>query len=129
MTRICYALRLDADAILRDADLLGRMLETFVLAQLRGELEVCESRPRLYHLRERDGRREVDLVAELSGGRVVACEIKAGATVRPHDARHLAWLRDQLGDSFVFGAVLHTGRRSFSLGDRIDALPISAIWR
>jgi hypothetical protein len=44
------------------------------------------------------------------------------------DARHLAWLRDELGDRFVAGAVFHTGPHAFPLGDRITALPISAIW-
>lgn len=121
-------LRLDAEAILRDVGLLGRVLDTFVVSQLRGELEVCESRPRLFHLRERDGRREVDVVAELGGGRVIACEVKASASVRPHDARHLAWIRDELGERFVAGVVFHTGPRVFPLGDRIAALPISTIW-
>lgn len=121
-------LRVDALAILRDGDLLGRLLETFVVAQLRGELEVCQSRPRLYHLRDQDGRREVDLILELAGGRVIACEIKASASVEASDARHLAWLRDQLGERFAFGVVFHTGPRAFSLSQRIDALPISTIW-
>ena len=31
------------------------------------------------------------------------------AAVDRHDARHLVWLRDQLGDRFAAGVVLHTG--------------------
>jgi uncharacterized protein len=104
------------------------LLDTFVVSQLRGELEICETRPRLYHLREQQGRREVDIVAELGGGRVIGCEVKASASVRPEDGRHLSWLRDELGTRFVAGVVFHTGPRAFSLGDRITALPISAIW-
>lgn len=121
-------LRTDMSAILHDGKLLGRVIDTFVASQLRGELEVCTSRPRLYHLRDTDGRREADIVAELGGERVIGIEIKAGATVDAHDARHLAWLRDGLGDRFVAGVVFHTGPRVFSLGDRITALPISTIW-
>jgi predicted AAA+ superfamily ATPase len=121
-------LRVDAGAILQDADLLGRLLDTFVVSQLRGELEVCETRPRLYHLRQRDGTREIDLVAELGGGRVIAFEIKASAAISPHDARHLQWLRDELGQRFIAGVVLHTGPRTFVLGDRLSAIPVSAIW-
>jgi hypothetical protein len=44
------------------------------------------------------------------------------------DAAHLAFLRDQLGDRFLAGAVLHTGPRAFVLSDRIFALPICTIW-
>lgn len=56
---------------------LGRLLDTFVVAQVRGELAVCETRPRLYQLREEHGRAEVDIVAELGGRDVLAFEVKA----------------------------------------------------
>ncbi|HEV8633459.1 MAG TPA: DUF4143 domain-containing protein [Chloroflexota bacterium] len=121
------ALRLDAAAVLRDGDLLGRVLDTFVLAQLRPELEVSALRPRLYHLREKDGRREVDVVGEVGAG-VVAVEIKATAAPGTDDAAHLRYLRDQLGERFLGGAVLHTGPGAFVLSDRILALPICALW-
>jgi predicted AAA+ superfamily ATPase len=121
-------LRTDMQAILHDGKLLGRVIDTFVAQQLRGELEVSATRPRLYHLRDQDGRREVDIVAELGGERILGFEIKAGASVTAQDARHLAWLRDELGERFVAGAVFHTGPHAFPLGERITALPISAIW-
>ena len=121
-------LRVDQAAILHDDKLLGRVIDTFVASQLRGELEVCATRPRLYHLRDTDGRHEVDIVAELAGERVLAFEVKASSSVTAHDARHLAWMRDELGDRFITGVVFHTGPRAFPLGDRITALPISMMW-
>ncbi len=121
-------LRLDAQAVLRDGDLLGRVLDTFVASQLRSELPVAETRPRLYHLRTQQGRHEVDLLAELSGGRIVAIEVKADAAPKGDSARHIAWLRDQLGDRFAGGAVLHTGPRTYSLGEGIVAAPICTLW-
>jgi hypothetical protein len=114
--------------LMRDANLLGRILETFVVAQVRAELSRCETLPRLYHLRQEDGRREVDLIVEYGVGRILGIEIKATSAPSPHDARHLGWLRDQLGDRFVGGLVLHTGPRVFALGDRIIAAPISCLW-
>lgn len=122
------ALRLDVPAALRDGDLLGRLLDTLVAAQLRPEVALSPQRPRLYHLREKNGRRELDLLAELSAHHVVALEVKATAAPRRDDARHLAWLRDQIGDRFIAGAVLHTGPARFTLGERISAVPIAAIW-
>lgn len=122
------ALRLDRRGILRDGNLLGRLLDTFVAAQLRPELAVSANRPRLYHLREKNGRREIDLVAELGAERVVAFEVKATAAPRAADAAHLSWLRDQVGDRFVAGVLFHTGPSGFALGDRIHALPIASIW-
>src|SRR5439155_13675947 len=64
------ALTLDVSAAMRDGDLLGRLLDTFVAAQLRPELALGSPRARLYHLREKNGRREVDLLAELAAHHV-----------------------------------------------------------
>jgi predicted AAA+ superfamily ATPase len=125
---IATALRMDAQGILDDGDMLGRVLDTFVVAQLRPEVTVSDSRPRLHHLRTEGGRHEVDIVAELAGQRVIGIEIKAAAAPVERDARHLAWLREELGDRFVRGVVLHSGPRVFELGDRIVAAPISVLW-
>ncbi len=121
-------LRLDAETILRDGHLLGRVLDTFVASQLRADAASAACRPRLYHLRQEQGRHEIDLLAEISGMRVIAIEVKASAAPRMDDARHLVWLRDQLGERFVRGAVLHTGPRTYKIAERIVAAPIAALW-
>ncbi|MGA9284403.1 MAG: DUF4143 domain-containing protein [Solirubrobacteraceae bacterium] len=125
---VSAALDLDGRAVLRDGDLLGRMIDTFVLAQIRPEVVLASFRSRLYHLRSRDAGHEIDLVAELSGGDIVAVEIKSSAAPTRSDARHLEWLRERLGDRFLAGAVLHTGPRPFPLSERIFALPIASLW-
>lgn len=122
------AIGLDRTAIIRDGRKLGRLIETFVAAQIRPELPLVDKPLHMYHLREKQGRREVDLIAEQPDGRLVALEVKAGGASGDGDARHLTWLRDQLGDRFLAGAVLHTGPTSYRLSDRIFALPISTLW-
>ena len=121
-------LRLDANAVLRNGDLLGRLLDTFVASQVRSELAVTVARPRIYHFRQQQGRIEVDLLAELGGGGIVAIEVKASSAPTPDDARHLAVLRDRMGEPFVSGVVFHTGPHVYRLGERIVAAPISALW-
>ena len=125
---IAAVLRLDPASVLRDGNLLGRMIDTFVAAQIRPELAVAESRPRWYHLRDKGGRHEIDLLIEFGGGRVAGVEVKASAAPSRRDGKHLEWLRDELGDRFVTGVVLHTGPRTFELADRIFAAPISTLW-
>lgn len=119
--------RVDLRRALRDGDLLGRILDTYVAAALRAECAVAEAGGTLFHLRDANGRREIDLLVELPDGAVIAFEIKATAAPGPHDARHLEWLRERLGDRFVAGLVVHTGPRTFTLGDRIAAVPIGAL--
>jgi predicted AAA+ superfamily ATPase len=119
---------LDERGALRDIDLLGRLLDTFVMAQLRAELEICEPPVTIHHLRLEHGRREADIVLEATDGRVVAIEVKATSAPTRSMAGHLAWLRDALGARFVQGVLLHTGPRPFRLDDRIMALPMCALW-
>jgi predicted AAA+ superfamily ATPase len=125
---VAAVLGLSQEGILFGPDMLGRLLDTFVAAQLRAELAVSGLDPRLFHLREEHGRQEADLIVETAGSRILAIEVKAAATATPADARHLAWLRDELGDQFTAGLVLHTGRHTFPLGDRIVAAPIATLW-
>jgi hypothetical protein len=89
---------------------------------------VLDSAPRLHHLRAQGGEREIDLVVEFGGGRVAGIEVKASAAPTARDARHLTWLRREIGDRFLAGVVLHTGPRVYELGERIVAAPISALW-
>lgn len=122
------AARIDQAAVLADPDLLGRILDTFVAAQLRPEVDLFHPRARLHHLRTEAGRQETDLVLDLGAGRLVGIEIKAGTAPSRADARHLLWLRDQLGNRFVRGVLFHTGPQPFELAERIWALPIATLW-
>lgn len=60
--------------------------------------------------------------------RVVTIEVKASQSQGRSDTRHLAWLRDKVGDRCVAGIVLYLGDNSLSLGNRLTLLPVSAIW-
>ncbi len=122
------AMGVDEGAIMNDGDVLGRLLDTFVVAQLRADAESSQTRHRLFHLRTHQGRHEVDLVIELPQQRILAAEIKATAAPTKDDARHLAWLRHELGERFVGGIVFHTGPRAFVLDDDISAIPIASLW-
>ena len=121
-------MRVGIEDVLASSSLIGTMIDTFVVAQLRSEAAVAQSRYRLSHLREQSGRREVDVIAEIGGGRFIGIEIKAAANIDRSDARHLIWMREAMRERFVAGVVLHTGRDAFELADRITAAPISALW-
>ena len=109
-----------ARPLIADPPLAGRYLESFFMQQLRPQVDGV--RGFLSHLRTSAGEREVDAVVEV-GLDVYGFEVKYGTNPTIADARHLAWLRDGLGARFAAGFVVHTGGDSFSLGDRLWALP------
>lgn len=106
---------------------LGPLMETFVLGELRRQLSWATSWPRLSHFRDRQGY-EVDAVLEGPAGKVVGLEVKSSTTVGPTDFRGLRLLADRLGERFVAGMVLYTGRQTIPAGDRLAAVPIAALW-
>ncbi len=122
-----FLLNVDAFTLGRSPALIGPMFETFVVAEIATHLETASQETGLFHLRDRDGK-EVDVVLERHG-RIVGLEVKSSSKVDRSDARGLRWLRDRLGDSFQFGAVLYSGALPFQLDERIWALPISTLWR
>ena len=104
----------------------GKVLETFVAMELVKLAQSPATDARLYHYR--DGRDEVDVVAEDRSGELVAVEVKASATPDLRSRRGLAKLRDAAGTRFRAGVVLYTGRQTVPLGDRLWAVPVSGLW-
>ena len=85
-----------------------------------------------HHYRDNAGR-EVDLVLERSDSAVVAIEVKATASPRGADLRHMAALRDYLDrtepGAFRAGVLLHMGANSLGFGDRLHSSPRDILWR
>lgn len=123
-------LRLSPDGLRSPANrsMAGPLLESFVVGEVRRQLEWAHSRASLHHYRDSRGT-EVDLVLEAPDGRIVGIEIKAAVTVQAKDIQGLAALRDRLGARFVAGYVLHTGQDTQQAGDRIFAAPLAILWR
>ncbi len=120
-------LGIGADRLLEPGSPFGPLLEGFVLMELARQLSWSAQRADLYHYRTRD-QVEVDAVLENRQGQVVGVEVKASSTVRAEDFRGLHHLKSRLGDDFVVGIVLYTGGQTLSFGDRMRAMPLSALW-
>lgn len=118
----------DAHALGEPGGAAGPMMENFAVMELARQLTWSETRGRLHHYRTKD-KVEVDAVIETPDGRVIAIEVKAGATVRSEDLAGLRHLADLLGDRFVAGYVLYTGQQTLPYGDKLRAVPIDALWR
>jgi len=114
--------------VIHDGDLRGRWFDAFAMMQLRAEMAIASPRTSIHHLRVEGGRHEVDAVVDLGRGRVFGIGFKAGTAPTREDARHLMWLRGELGEKFAGGLILHAGQAVVELDDRLAAVPLSAMW-
>lgn len=62
-------------------------------------------------------------------GELAGLEIKLTSTPTARHARHLAMMRDKLGDRFTTGLVVHAGSQVLPLGEKIWAVPVSTLWQ
>jgi uncharacterized protein len=123
---LAHLLGADEMRVATDDQITGKVLENFVAMEILKHLGWARNRVRLYHY-QRD-REDVDLVLERADGQIVAIEVKARATIASQDYKWLIKLRERLGPQFSAGVVIHPREQTIPLGDRLWALPISALW-
>jgi len=123
----CALLGLDADSLNRDRSMLGQLLETFVLQELRRQASWNEASITFHHFRDRDGV-EVDIVLERGAHEVAGIEVKAAATVTASDFRGLRKLKEAAGKRFTSGVVLYDGEVSVGFGEGFHAVPMRLLW-
>lgn len=105
--------------------LLGALFESLATLCVRVAAQAAESR--VHHLRDRNGKHEVDLIVERDDRCFVAIEIKLAGSVTDHDVRHLRWLRDRAGDLWLDGIVLTAGPYAYRRRDGIGVVPLSLL--
>jgi predicted AAA+ superfamily ATPase len=123
----CHLLGTNAARLSEDRPLLGRLLETFVVGELRKQVSWTDAQTALYHFRTAAGS-EVDVVLEKPDGSVAAIEVKASATIAASDFAALKVLRDQRGRQFRAGVVLYLGDKIVPFGDSLWLVPLPALW-
>jgi hypothetical protein len=109
----------------RHGSLLGALFESLVTLSVRVYAQANEAA--VHHLRTKDGRHEVDLIVERPDQRIVALEVKLAAAAEPASVRHLAWLREQLGEDLLDAAVITTGTHAYRRPDGIAVIPAALL--
>ena len=122
----CALLGLDAARLDSNRTLLGALLETFVLQDLRRQASWRRDPIDFFHYRDRDNF-EVDIVVE-GEGVVAGVEVKAAATVTDSDLRGLRRLQSAAGPRFASGVVLYDGSVTISFGNAMFAVPVRRLW-
>lgn len=124
---LCHLLGADEQRLLSDTNLLGSILENFVVMEFRKQLSWSRMRAQLFHFRTHL-QEEVDLVMEAPNGEVVGIEVKASASVGGGDFKGLRILAGQLGRQFRRGVLLYAGSEVIPFGENLHAVPVSSVW-
>jgi len=112
-------------AIRREGTLLGAFFESLATLAVRTYAQAAEAS--VYHLRTRGGEREVDLIVEGEGLRVLGIEVKLAGAIADADVRHLRWLGERIGDSLLDALVITTGREAYRRPDGIAVVPLALL--
>ncbi len=123
----CAVLNHSAAALRADRPLLGHLLETWVVQELRRQASWSQERIQFHHFRDKEGA-EVDAVLERAGRQIAGVEVKLSGTVVAKDFRGLKKLRDAAGERFTTGVVLYDGEDTVPFGEGLWAVPLSRLW-
>ncbi len=119
--------RLEPETLGPDRVSLGPIVETFVFSELSKQASWSADRVSIHHYRDHDGG-EIDFILENWRRKVVAVEVKAGATVKPEAFAPMRKLAAALRDNFALGIVLYDGRQRLQYGENLWAAPIASLW-
>lgn len=117
----------DEKRLFSDPMLVGSLLETFVVLEIKKLLSWGHLHLHTFHYRTADGT-EVDLLLENRAGEIVGVEIKNSETIRSEDFKALRALQEELKGRFVRGIVLYPGEEAVPFGEKLHAVPLSSLW-
>ena len=120
--------RVSSAEIAANRQLLGPLLESFVYSELVKINSNSDDETNIFHFRVNGGA-EVDFVLERPSGSIVGIEVKASASVHPHDFKGLNSLADKTGQRFVCGVLLHAGDQIQRFAPKLYAMPFNVLWK
>ena len=106
-------------------DLTGALFEHLVALSLRVMADTAGAK--LFHLRTRDARAEVDFIIQRPDGKILAIESKLGSRVTEKDTKHLLWLKNLLGDRVLDLAVVNTGAEAWRMSSGVAVIPLALL--
>ena len=122
-----FALNVDFDRLVKNQNLVGSVIENFVVLELLKQISWSDLNIQMFHYRDYK-HSEVDIILEGPGGDLVAIEVKSSQTISKDDFKGLKKFQELAGDKFLQGVLLYAGDICVSWGEKLTALPIASLW-
>jgi len=123
---MCYLRGIDSLKKFRESSLRGRIIETFVLSELKKAAKNQHLQTMFYYMRTND-KKEIDFIIE-GGERPIAIEVKSSQSVGIDDFGHIKFLQKEKPDLNFQGIVFYMGKEIVDFGENRTAIPFSALF-
>ncbi len=124
---LAYLLGINLSGALSNPMQFGKILENFVVMELKKQATWSNTKLNQYHFRTSGGD-EVDIILEDRAGNIVGIEIKSSEQVNADDFKGLKTLQNKVGNKFIRGIVLYTGSKYMPFDKDLCVLPVNALW-
>lgn len=108
-----------------DRTRLGDFFEALVALSLQTYAAANDAQ--LSHIRDHDGRREIDFILHRGHAEAVGFEVKLKSSINDNDVRHLLWLKQSLPKQIVDLVVINTGTHAYRRKDGVAVIPLALL--
>lgn len=124
---LSYLVNLNTKNVLENLNLMGNVLENFVLMELYKQATWNQTKVNIYYFRTNTGI-EVDILLQDQSNNIIGIEVKSSETITSADFKGLSYLEETIGKKLLKGIVLYPGSQTIPFGKKFYALPISSLW-
>ncbi len=124
---LSYLLDTNLEKALTNSTHMGKIVENFVVSELKKQITWNKTIVELYHCRTTAGQ-EVDIILEDRSGNVIGIEVKLSEKVIPEDFKGLIYLQEKMKEKFIVGLVLSTNPQCVPFAPNLTAMPINVLW-
>ncbi|MEL6153086.1 MAG: DUF4143 domain-containing protein, partial [Bacteroidota bacterium] len=122
-----YLLGISPTHVLSKRSIFGRILENFVVMELKKQQTWANTHTQMCYYRTHSGE-EIDIVLEAFDGRKVVIEVKASQTVSDQDFKHIRAFQKALPNEDIPGFVVYMGQTTIPWAKNLTAIPLPSLW-
>lgn len=125
---LSYLLGMNIELSFNEPITIGKIVENFVVNELKKQATWSKTHPDIYHFRTTSGT-EVDIILENRQAQIIGIEVKSAEKVTVDDFKGLKHLQEKIDKKLLKGIVFYCGSQVVPFGKDLWALPINCLWQ